>query len=141
MKIAIAKSMSFRLSGEALKRLHQRGCKYMELAEGNINDYPVDLRDGYFCKVETPMTLDEWSDKIYFDGKFYTYPSFAFEEKERMFRFDSDLIAVVEELGDAAGDVGIVDVPDDVEWDITWADCGGEFVEEAHRTWVVGEEK
>jgi len=53
---------------------------------------------------------------------------------------DSDtLVAIVEELGsEAAGgkyaDLRIVDVPDDVEWDVEEYD-GMEWVAEKHRTW------
>lgn len=53
-------------------------------------------------------------------------------------RADPDLIAVIEELGDAANgfasELSIVDVPDDVEWHIDEYD-GIEHVAENHRTW------
>ena len=53
-------------------------------------------------------------------------------------RTDPDLIAVVKELGsDASGScssLGVVDVPDYVEWEISDYD-GLETVEEKHRSW------
>ena len=53
-------------------------------------------------------------------------------------RSDLDLIAVVEELGDAASgsfaNLAIVEIPDDVEWEIVEYD-GSEHVAEKHRTW------
>ena len=53
-------------------------------------------------------------------------------------RNDTDLVAVVEELGDKANgfasDLKIVDIPDDVEYTIEEYD-GSEWVSEVHRTW------
>ena len=56
----------------------------------------------------------------------------------RVARDDPNLVAVVEQLGQAAdGDCAqlkIVEVPDDVEWSIQEYD-GLEWVAEQHRTW------
>ncbi len=53
-------------------------------------------------------------------------------------RSDSDLIAVLEEMGDAANScvskIAIVNIPDDVKWHIHEYD-GVEHVAEDHRTW------
>lgn len=53
-------------------------------------------------------------------------------------RNDSDLIEVVEELGDRANgqcaNLEIVEIPDDVEWEISEYD-GNEHIAEKHRTW------
>ena len=53
-------------------------------------------------------------------------------------RHDPILVQVVEELGkDASGrcaDLRVVDIPDDVEWEIEEYD-GNEWVAEKHRTW------
>jgi hypothetical protein len=53
-------------------------------------------------------------------------------------RSDPALIEVVEELGEKANgwaaELGIVEIPDDVEWDIVEYD-GKEHVAEKHRTW------
>jgi hypothetical protein len=53
-------------------------------------------------------------------------------------RASEDLIAVIEEMGEAANgrcaDIKIVEVPDDVKWTIEEYD-GNEWVAEVHRTW------
>lgn len=53
-------------------------------------------------------------------------------------RSDTDLIAVIEEMGNAANgwaaEIVIVDIPDDVKWHISEYD-GLEHVAENHRTW------
>lgn len=53
-------------------------------------------------------------------------------------RSDSDLIAVIEELGEKANgkhaELKIVEIPDDVEWEISEYD-GLEHIAEVHRTW------
>ena len=53
-------------------------------------------------------------------------------------RTDPALIQVVEELGAEANgqcaDLGIVEIPDDVDWEIAEYD-GTEWVAEKHRTW------
>jgi hypothetical protein len=53
-------------------------------------------------------------------------------------RSDSDLVAVIEELGECANgwaaELAIVEIPDDVQWHIHEYD-GIEYVAENHRTW------
>jgi len=53
-------------------------------------------------------------------------------------RDDPDLIKVVEELGNEANgycaSLEIIEIPDDVEWEIQEYD-GSEWVAEKHRTW------
>jgi len=53
-------------------------------------------------------------------------------------RSDPDLIAVIEEMGQAswswAAEIAIVEIPDDVKWHIHEYD-GMEHVAEDHRTW------
>jgi hypothetical protein len=60
-----------------------------------------------------------------------------FSERE-IARDDPDLVAVVRELGAKANsrfaDLRVVEVPDDVEWEIAEYD-GSEHVAEKHRTW------
>lgn len=60
------------------------------------------------------------------------------DEYTEVERNDPRLVAVVEELGDAANDgfskLKVVEIPDNVEWEII--DYGGmEHVVEKHRTW------
>ena len=54
-------------------------------------------------------------------------------------RNDPILVSIVEELGeDSWGDearLGVVDIPDDVEWNVEEYD-GMEWVAEVHRTWA-----
>lgn len=53
-------------------------------------------------------------------------------------RSDPDLIAVIEKLGEKANtnysDIKIIDIPDDIEWEIHEYD-GNEHIAEKHRTW------
>lgn len=53
-------------------------------------------------------------------------------------RSDPDLIAVIEEMGEASwggfAEISIVNIPDDVKWHIHEYD-GMEYVAENHRTW------
>lgn len=50
-------------------------------------------------------------------------------------RADPDLVRVVEELGTLAGSsLKVVEIPDNIEWDIHEYD-GIEWVAEKHRTW------
>lgn len=57
-------------------------------------------------------------------------------------RDDLDLVAVVEQLGDAAGGshatLAIVEIPDGVEWEVVEYD-GYEHVAEKHRCWYARE--
>jgi hypothetical protein len=55
-------------------------------------------------------------------------------------RANPKLVAVVEKLGDRAGnmaDLKVVEIPDGVEWEIESYD-GKEWVSEKHRTWGAG---
>lgn len=56
-----------------------------------------------------------------------------------IYRADPDLVKVVTELGfeanDRYSDLKIIDVPDNVEWEIHEYD-GVEWVAEKHRTWA-----
>ena len=65
------------------------------------------------------------------------YSDETFEENN-IERNDPVLIQVVEELGDAANgehaELAIVEIPDDVEWEISEYD-GSEHVAEKHRVW------
>jgi hypothetical protein len=56
-------------------------------------------------------------------------------------RTDSDLVQVVETLGEKAGQgkyikLKVVEIPDDVKWLIRRSETnGGEYIAEEHRTW------
>ena len=77
---------------------------------------------------------------------YFTKPAYERTEKDDgyfsewdIFRNDWALIQTVEELGDAAGSrpgsLKIVEIPDEIEWEIVESDCGTEWVAEKHRTW------
>lgn len=66
------------------------------------------------------------------------YTSESEFRKEELRRDDRDLVTAVEEMQEKAGgnwsELKIVEVPDDVEWEIHEYD-GWEWVAEKHRTW------
>jgi len=66
------------------------------------------------------------------------YTSESEFRKEELRRDDRDLVTAVEEMQEKAGgnwsELKIVEVPDDVEWEIQEYD-GWEWVAEKHRTW------
>lgn len=82
------------------------------------------------------------------EGKYFNltgYDWYVSEIIEKNFFFDrsierndSDLVRVVEELGEKASgkyaELQIVEIPDDVKWDIHDYD-GMEWIAETHRTW------
>jgi len=124
----------FGVSIEAMKALVERGSDVIatvtmeEYTRGNI--LPsflaelVDAGDGY--------QTQKWARSLFKDGLVY------YIEREREGRTDPILVNVVEELGEMANgphaELKIVDVPDDVEWEIAEYD-GIEWVAEKHRTW------
>ncbi len=66
------------------------------------------------------------------------YTSESEFRKEELRRDDRDLVTAFEEMQEKAGgnwsELKIVEVPDDVEWEIQEYD-GWEWVAEKHRTW------
>lgn len=54
-------------------------------------------------------------------------------------RADPDLVAVVEELGEASwgrdAELKVVEIPDGVEWVVMSDEYGVEWIAEKHRTW------
>jgi len=108
----------FGLSNEAFERLLERKGIEFETA-------PSQYLSG----------TDYWVKGHVGEDRFYlSYYNFTDREQ----RSDSDLVAVVEEMGEAAdgdyAELRIVEIPDDVEWHIHEYD-GLEHVAEDHRTW------
>lgn len=107
----------FDLSNDAIKAyLDAKGIKYTIQKDLMFNE-PILI---YY---------DENGDRITFDAVYYG-----------LIRDDETLISVVEELGPekasgASAALKIVEIPDDVEWDIGISDSGAEWVYEKHRTW------
>jgi hypothetical protein len=89
----------------------------------------------------TPVELSELGDHRPFMKMAYTTPDRqddSYWGDRPADRDDPDLVAVVEELGDAANgsyaDLRVVEVPDGTDWEINEYD-GVEWVAETHRTW------
>ena len=118
MKIAINKCYGgFDLSESAQRRLIELGVPYYK----SFDDIPNDYNGLYIVNNDSKM-FGSYSDN--FNG--YEY------------RTNPLLISVIEELGKSAsgkfGEIIIVEVPDDVEWDIEEYD-GIEWIAEKHNTW------
>ena len=137
MKIAINRCYGgFQLSDKAIGMLMKR--KGLE-----CHRYKRDYKDNKYYKLSS-FEIDEVYP--YFDysiadlgdcvekipNEYYWYYNSKVE------RTDKDLIAVIEELGKEAsgscGDIHIIEIPDDVDWEIDDYD-GIETVHERHRSW------
>ena len=111
----------------AFKTGKDKYVKTIPSASSSFGTYTL-LRDYGDVIYEIP-----WNDKME-DGQsvIKTFCSYNTD------RTDSDLIAVIEELGDDASGscsaLSIVDIPDDIEWEISDYD-GMETIEEVHRSW------
>jgi len=138
MKIAINRCWGgFGLSHEAVMRYAElSGFKLYPIVEkgvkGNIDfnhyvPYTGQKNVFYISYLKKPLLKDE----TYEEGSCF-YPRNDIE------RFDPLLIQVIEELGEKAnGDyanIKIVDIPDDVKWQIDDYD-GQESIHELHRSW------
>jgi hypothetical protein len=116
VKIVINKQHGgFSLSIEAFESLLKRKGIEFEKSESEFGG------DNYYTKGHAG------------DNNYYISQYDYFEPRN-----DPDLIAVIEEFGDEANgraaSLKIVEVPDDVEWQIDDYD-GWEWVAEKHRTW------
>lgn len=136
-KIAIHRSYGcFSLYPAALKR-------YCELQGKECFFYSF----SYVNSIEELTPIDKTPDESNSDWNAYDIPNaHLLNKKDRdehfltMFIPDIDrtkpeLIQVIQEMGNAAGDnLKIVEIPDDVKWIIEEYD-GAEWVSEVHRTW------
>jgi hypothetical protein len=116
MKIAINVDFGgFGLSDKAFEALLKRKGIEFEIAESEFGC------SNYYAKGHA-------GDDEYFISQYEYYEP----------RNDPDLIAVIEEFGDDAHGwaavLKIVEIPDDVEWQIEEYD-GREHIAEKHRTW------
>jgi hypothetical protein len=77
-----------------------------------------------------------WNISIFYNGAPATENYFDDREIPRN---DSDLVAVVEQLGEAANgfaaNLKVIEIPEDVNWQVEEND-GLEWVSEKHRTWM-----
>lgn len=123
--------------------LSNEGIKYFAKLKGIQELYFYKEESGEIQKVDeesssflvTPLTIDIGEKPTYEEyykaiDHYYYSPEFK--------RDDLDLIKTIDDLGEkASGDFSnlkIVEIPDDVEWQIEEYD-GNEWVAEKHRTW------
>lgn len=134
MKVVINKCYGgFGLSHKATMRYAElKGIKlYPHTTDGRkksgVKEWKEGDREPFFLMYYTaPQTGPKTNDDEYFD------------RPGREDRADPHLIQVVEELGEEANgkyaELSIVEVPDDVAWEIEEYD-GTEWIAEKHRTW------
>lgn len=143
MKIVINRCYGgFGLSTKATRRLLELQGKECFLYkqtkhefDGGVDEYV--LTDNYEDKswgiTVSTKNMGEVVSKLNYNYVVY-YSSCGDTE----FRADADLVQVVEELGSEANgqcaNLRIVEIPDDIDWDINDYD-GMESVEEKHRRW------
>ena len=149
-KIAINRAIGgFTLSHKAVMR-------YAELIGITIFPYYQNLNNNTFVRLisEDIEHIDEHnrsdSEEYYGDPwYFYVNKNIIDRKNSEIYdecfkvsdikRDDSLLIQVIEELGDDAtgssGKIKVVDVPDDVDWEIEENDAGYEWVQEKPRKW------
>ena len=137
MKIVVKRGFDFDVSDDALIELAKRK---------GIKVYPQYVESDHAIIWNVPQ--EEWKDKPIF-GDFLVFTEWAEYVNKNSFhigkleRTDSDLIALIEEKGSyfVSGynsELGIVEIPDGIEWEIAENDeFGDEWVEEKHRSWHV----
>jgi len=113
------------------RKQYKPDCKYKELTPEEINN----ANKTYFLNhyyITKPLN----SDGTIPDGAHWYYR--ADEEEEYKLRCDPIFVQVVEELGDEANGscstLKIVEIPDDIEWEIEDYD-GSEWISEKHKIW------
>lgn len=138
MKVAINKCFGgFCLSDKAVKRLlnlKDKECFFYKQTKWNFHDgideYSlIDGDDDDIFKHSVTRYLGEKINELPEEDYFYY---------GNLDRTDNDLIQVIEEFGDEAsgkcGNIKIVDIPDDIQWEIDDYD-GIETIHEVHRSW------
>jgi hypothetical protein len=143
MKIVIKVDYGvFGLSNEAVERyIELKGLKlFQHLDEGRSSSsyYTVPYED--FKKVHhNDMIKTEWEGKHEGNALFGRYTEsnkLCWSGVHQIERNDPALVQVVEEMdaNSTYSQLKVVEIPDDVEWDIEEYD-GTEWVAEKHRTW------
>lgn len=133
MKVVVNKCYGgFGLSHEALKKMVLLNSKAVEGTVFNEKngwkrkDFNIDLGDGMFGH--------HFHDVIVKDEVLYSFCD-RYDHKSRT---DPVLVKVVEEMGEKSygefAKLKIVEIPDDIEWEISEYD-GIERIEEQHRSW------
>ena len=117
-KVVIDDGFGFGLSRKAFLRLREMGNEYAL----EYPDYGEPWKDGSINEKERGFGDDFLS----------------FGERD-IPRDNPDLVAVVEEIGKKANGyfakLVVIEIPDDVEWEIHECECGGEWIAEKHRCW------
>lgn len=129
MKVVINKCYGgFSLSAKAVMR-------YAELA--GITLYRDDdkwIDHFYTVPVEEYRRLAAKSQQL----KDYSLTNAVYFSYRNIERNDPHLVQVVEEMGEESwgkvAELAVVEIPDDVHWDIAEYD-GNEWIAESHRTW------
>lgn len=127
MKVVIGEDgYCLNLSRKAILRLRELGHKGA-LKETLVGEYydvsnPATVRESFIRNIES----------------YHAWSGFGP-------RNDPILLRVFEEMGDEACapmwspedsfSFRIIEIPDDVEFDVVQGDCGGEYIAEKHRTW------
>jgi hypothetical protein len=103
--------------------------------------YIIDAYDRWVGQTDDPFSIHYMTKDF---GDSYKWEDVKEEGNSAYFsdrdipRDDPNLVKVVEKLGEKANgrcaSLAIVDIPDDVEWDVEEYD-GNEWVAEHHRTW------
>lgn len=134
MKIVVTITYEFEISDKALIEIARRK---------GIQLYPQYV-EGYEPTFWT-VTQDQWRrsprDYIVEDMvEFNMFKDAHSFHSGSMERTDSDLIAVLEEMGSdfvngEGAELRIIEIPDNVKWEIVESESGGEHIEEPHQRW------
>ena len=132
LKVVINKCYGgFGLSNEAIEWLiNNKGWK---VADADMNDNVADDNE----KKENRAPIIKWHENstFYKIGDKYSIIRVKYDDD---FRFNPDIIEVVETLGNKAdgrhASLKIVEIPDNIKWEIEEYD-GIEWIAEKHRTW------
>lgn len=107
-----------------------------EVCGFSLSEKAVDrlIELGYEFSEDSKETIKFRKDKLRTTEDSDIYGGFIIYDLERDHPL---LIQTIEELGseanDSFSDLQIVEIPDDVEWEIM--DCGTEWIAEKHRKW------
>lgn len=135
-KIAINTRVGgFALSPRAVKR-------YLELKDLPCYFYEIKfLTSGdVFVRTETPHDDYPYVAMVDLGRRISQIPAKHFFNSRRIPRDDATLIRVIEELGVAANaelsQLKVVEIPDNVKWEIQEGEAGAESIHEKHRVWM-----